>query len=91
MAFTRVVLPTPGPTVTMSARLEWACRSAACWLGASSLPVLAWHQATALVHVDGRVVRLAGRKVLDSGGDTFLGPLQARQEYQLLVANLLLG
>jgi hypothetical protein len=35
--------PSPGPPVRMSARLERACRSAACWLGASSLLVLAWH------------------------------------------------
>jgi len=38
---------------------------------------------------DGRVVRLAGRKVLDAGGDAFLGPLQRRQEYQLLVGDCL--
>ena len=42
-----------------------------------------------LLHVDGRVVRLAGRKVLDAGGDAFLGPLQRRQEYQLLVGDCL--
>jgi hypothetical protein len=48
IALTKVVLPTPGPPMRMRARLASACRSAAVWLGASSLPVLAWHQATAL-------------------------------------------
>jgi hypothetical protein len=47
MALTKVVLRTPGPPVMTNAPLASACRSAACWLGASSLPVLPWHQATA--------------------------------------------
>ena len=48
MAFTRVVLPTREPPVMMSSRVERACRSAACWLDASSLPLLFGHQATPL-------------------------------------------
>ena len=47
IAFARVVLPTPGPPVMMSDRLVSACLSAACWLGASSLPTFCWHQTMA--------------------------------------------
>ena len=44
-ALTKVVLPTPGPPVMMSARLVSASFTASRWLGASSLPVFCWHHA----------------------------------------------
>ena len=83
MALTSVVLPTPGPPVMTSARLVRACLSASRWLGASSLPVFCWHQATAFSKsiagkADGE------RKAPDPGGDDFLGPLEVRQEDQFL-------
>ena len=42
MALTRVILPTPGPPVMMSALLVSACLTVSRWLGASSLPVFSW-------------------------------------------------
>src|SRR6266567_6802206 len=63
MALTKVVLPTPGPPVMMSARFERACFKAACWLGGNSLPVFCWHQEIAFSRsirgkFDGDVERL---------------------------------
>jgi hypothetical protein len=59
----KVVLLTSGPPVMTSTRLDRARWSASRWLGASSLPVLAWHQTTALSksmagNIDGELARL---------------------------------
>jgi len=48
MEFNSVVLPTPGPPVMTSARLDKASRNASRWLAARTLPVFVSHQASAL-------------------------------------------
>src|SRR5437879_13677315 len=47
MEFTSVVLPTPGPPVITTIRFASTVFSASRWLGASVLPVLRSHHATA--------------------------------------------
>jgi hypothetical protein len=41
-------------------------------------------------HIDGRKIRRRGSQKRNAGSDALLGPLQAGQEYEILVANLLL-
>jgi len=46
--FTSVVLPTPGPPVITTTRLDRTVFSASRWVGASALPVRRSHHASAL-------------------------------------------
>ena len=59
-------------------------------LGGAAQATVAPPPGHCLLQVNGREIRRRGSQELDAGGDAFLVPPHAGQEYQLLVVNLLL-